>query len=80
MPDPVCLISIISIIFPELHFLDFDDEDIPELYDGEYFPKNVVQNVLNNVKDKGHKSHHVFCQLDTLKSFNDNYEWRETAR
>lgn len=48
--------------------------------DTEYFPVDIVQNVLNNVKDRGHKSHNVFCQLDTLKTFMGNWEWRETAR
>ncbi|XP_052812134.1 electroneutral sodium bicarbonate exchanger 1-like isoform X2 [Mya arenaria] len=59
---------------------DMGEENPHDMFDGEYFPKDVVQNVLNNVKDKGHRSHHVFCQLDTLKSFNGNWEWRETAR
>lgn len=56
------------------------EEDQPDLTDQEYFPSDIVQNVLNNVKDKGHKTHSVFCQLDTLKAFNGNWEWRETAR
>jgi len=63
-----------------LPLVDVEEEPVHQMFEGEYFPKDVVQNVLNNVKDKGHKSHHVFCQMDTLKSFNDNYEWRETAR
>lgn len=57
-----------------------EEETAHTLTDQEYFPVDIVQNVLNNVKDKGHKSHNVFCQLDTLKTFMGNWEWRETAR
>ena len=57
-----------------------EEEEQHAMYDTEYFPSDIVQNVLNNVKDKGHRSHYVFCQMDTLKSFNGNWEWRETAR
>lgn len=57
-----------------------ENDNAPVLTNQEYFPVDIVQNVLNNVKDKGHKSHNVFCQLDTLKTFMGNWEWRETAR
>nr|BAU71495.1 putative sodium-driven chloride bicarbonate exchanger [Phreagena okutanii] len=59
---------------------DAEDQPTPNLTDQEYFPVDIVQNVLNNVKDKGHRSHPVFCQMDTLKTFMGNWEWRETAR
>ena len=66
----------------QLSLLSADDlaETNPNLTDQDYFPSDVVQNILNNVKDKGHKSHNVFCQLDRLKHFNESLEWRETAR
>ena len=54
-------------------------EELQSPLDSEYFPKDVVQHVINNVRDTAHKSHSVFCQLDTLKKYID-WEWRETAR
>ncbi|XP_045168202.1 electrogenic sodium bicarbonate cotransporter 1-like isoform X6 [Mercenaria mercenaria] len=57
-----------------------EEDNTHNLTDTEYFPVDIVQNVLNSVKDKGHKSHNIFCQLDTLKTFMGNWEWRETAR
>ncbi|KAH3715008.1 sodium bicarbonate cotransporter 3-like [Dreissena polymorpha] len=57
------------------------DEDTTPDTDGlNYVPKDLVQHMLNNVKDKSRQSHNIFCELDTLKTFNGNLEWRESAR
>ena len=61
-------------------FPDEEEPAEPDMLDSEYFPQDVVQNILNNVKDKGHRSHSIFCEMDTLKTYADTWEWRETAR
>lgn len=45
-----------------------------------YNPSEWVQNLINNVKSEGHKAHGVFSELDVLKEYNGNIEWREAAR
>lgn len=45
-----------------------------------YNPSEWVQNLINNVKSEGHKAHNVFSELDVLKEYNGNIEWREAAR
>lgn len=57
-----------------------DSEQSYEPVELEYFPSQIVQEVLNNVKDQSHRSHKVFCQLDILKQFHEELEWRESAR
>lgn len=46
----------------------------------DYNPTDWVQNLLNTVKDEGHRTHSIFSELDILRKSNDTYEWREAAR
>ena len=69
------LLHLFVFVFP-----DEEEAAEPDMLDSEYFPQDVVQNILNNVKDKGHRSHSIFCEMDTLKTYSDTWEWRETAR
>ncbi|KAL5007261.1 hypothetical protein ScPMuIL_016067 [Solemya velum] len=46
----------------------------------EYSPGEIVQELLDRVKDPGHRTHHIFAELDVLRKYNDIWEWRERSR
>ncbi|KAK3108694.1 hypothetical protein FSP39_013514 [Pinctada imbricata] len=61
------------------HVLDNGGDSYGET-DTEYKPSEWVQTIINSVKDVGHQAHSVFSELDVLKEYNGQVEWRETAR
>ncbi|KAL5007310.1 hypothetical protein ScPMuIL_016116, partial [Solemya velum] len=45
-----------------------------------YHPGEVVQDLLNKVRDPGHKTHHIFAELDVLRQHDEVWEWAERSR
>lgn len=48
--------------------------------DDEYDPANKVQSLINTVRDRKHRTKHLFVEMDVLTQRGDELEWREWAR